>query len=310
MAKSLGYGKVELKIDGIELEEYLKAFEVEVSEQVGEWSKSEQMQELLSMATEQENCGNSKLKYMELTEFADHKSDKKGKDFLRNYTMLEGINCVAPKSLITEADLEALRERQVQRAKEEKLRQEQQKREEQHKKEWKIVYASTNLSTIEAFVSKYPESKYLETAHAKIAEIKEKLLNEEQEEAEVEAKAKWEAVQNVDKKFYKKALEDFIANYGDSTFVSNAKKELENLARATVTKSTNQSLDFSKADDAKSIERAMKAVQNPSEEDKDKLEEAIKNVYPSLNAKKKKQFVKMKLMIKWLGKERFQKITL
>ena len=310
MAKSLGYGKVELKIDGIELEEYLKAFEVEVSEQVGEWSKSEQMQELLSMATEQENCGNSKLKYMELTEFADHKSDKKGKDFLRNYTMLEGINSVAPKSLITEADLEALRERQVQRAKEEKLRQEQQKREEQHKKEWKIVYASTNLSTIEAFVSKYPESKYLETAHAKIAEIKEKLLNEEQEEAEVEAKAKWEAVQNVDKKFYKKALEDFIANYGDSTFVSNAKKELENLARATVTKSTNQSLDFSKADDAKSIERAMKSVQNPSEEDKDKLEEAIKNVYPSLNAKKKKQFVKMKLMIKWLGKERFQKITL
>jgi len=31
MAKSLGYGKVELKIDGIALEEYLKAFEVEVN---------------------------------------------------------------------------------------------------------------------------------------------------------------------------------------------------------------------------------------------------------------------------------------
>jgi len=59
------------------------------------------------MATEQENRGNSKLKYMELKGFADHKS--KDKDFLRNYTMLEGINCVAPKSLITEADLEALK---------------------------------------------------------------------------------------------------------------------------------------------------------------------------------------------------------
>jgi CRISPR-associated protein (TIGR03986 family) len=303
MAKSLGYGKVELKIDGIALEEYLKAFEVEVSEQVGEWSKSEQIQELLSMATEQENRGNSKLKYMELKGFADHKS--KDKDFLRNYTMLEGINCVAPKSLITEADLEALRERQVQRAEEEKLRQEQQKREEQHKKEWEIVYASTNLSTIEAFVSKYPESKYLETAHAKIAEIKEKLLDAEKEEAEAEVKAKWEAVQKVDKKYYKKALEDFIANYGDSTFVSDAKKELESLGGATVSKTTNQGLDFSKADDGKSIERAMKVVQNPSEEDKQKLEEVIKKVYPSLNAKKKKQFAKMKLMVKWLGDDRF-----
>jgi len=308
MAKPLGYGKIEIKIDGIELDEYLKAFEVEVSEQVGEWSKSEQMQELLSMATEQENCGNSKLKYMELTEFADHKSDKKGKDFLRNYTMLEGIKSVTPKSLITEADLEALRERQIQRAEQEKLRQEQQKREEQHKKEWEIVYASTNLSTIEAFVSKYPESKYLETAHAKIAEIKEKLLDVEQAEAEAEVKAKWEAVQKVDKKYYKKALEDFIANYGDSTFVSDAKKELESLGGATVSKATNQGLDFSKADDGKSIERAMKAVQNPSEEDKQKLEEVIKSVYPSLNARKKKQFSKSKLMRRWLGDDRFDKI--
>jgi len=308
MAKSLGYGKVELKIDGIALEEYLKAFEVEMSEQVSEWATSEQVQELLSMATEQENRGNSKLKYMELKGFADHKS--KDKDFLRNYTMLEGINCVAPESFITEADLEALRERQVQRAEEEKLRQEQQKREEQHKKEWEIVYESTNLSTIEAFVSKYPESKYLETAHAKIAEIKQKLLNAEQEEAEQEAKAKWEAVQRVDKKFYKKALEDFIAKYSDSTFVSDAQKELENLAGATVTRSTNQGLDFSKANDGKSIERAMKAVQNPSEEDKQKLEEVIKRVYPSLNAKKKKQFTKMKLMLKWLGQDKFDTLMI
>jgi len=154
-------------------------------------------------------------------------------------------------------------------------------------------------------VTKYPESKYLETAHAKIAEIKEKLLDAEKEESEAEVKAKWEAVQKVDKKYYKKALEDFIANYGDSTFVSDAKKELESLGGATVSKATNQGLDFSKADDGKSIERAMKVVQNPSEEDKQKLEEVIKKVYPNLNAKKKKQFAKMKLMVKWLGDDRF-----
>jgi len=304
MAKSLGYGKVELKIDGIELEEYLKAFEVEISEQVGEWANSEQMLELLSMATEQQNSGNSNLKYMELKSFASNKTGE-GKDFLRNYTMLDGIKPIVPKSLITQADLEALRERQAKRVEREKLHQEQKKREEQHKKEWEIVYESSNLLTIEAFVSKYPDSKYLETANVKIAEIKQKLLDVEQEETEKEAKAKWEAVQRVDKKFYKKALEDFIVNYENSTFVSDAKKELDNLGGTVATKSNNQGLDFSKANDGKSIERAMKVVQNPSKEDKGKLEEIIKTVYPNLNAKKKKQFVKSKLMRKWLGDDGF-----
>ena len=51
MAKSLGYGKIELKVDGIEdINNYLKEFELVVAEQIANWSKSEQIQELLSMA--------------------------------------------------------------------------------------------------------------------------------------------------------------------------------------------------------------------------------------------------------------------
>ena len=44
-------------------------------------------------------------------------------------------------------------------------------------------------------------------------------------------------------------------------------------------------------------------------EDKKLLEDVIQRVYPALNAKKKKQFVKMKLMPKWLGDERFDEVV-
>ena len=52
----------------------------------------------------------------------------------------------------------------------------------------------------------------------------------------------------------------------------------------------------------------MKCVQNPSEEDKQKLIEAIGRVYPSLNARKKRQFAKSKLMARWLGDDLFSKL--
>jgi len=50
----------------------------------------------------------------------------------------------------------------------------------------------------------------------------------------------------------------------------------------------------------------MKRVQNPSEEDNQKLIEVIRRVYPTLNAKKKRQFAKSRLMAQWLGDDRFK----
>ncbi len=307
MAKPLGYGKIDLKLNNIEnVDEYLKAFEVEVSEQVEEWSQSEQIKELLSMATEQQNSGNSKLKYMELEQFAKNKTGDK--DYLRNYTALQNIQTITPTSLISQEDLEQLRERQKERKEQERELQKQRKKEEQHKKEWEIVYNSSNLKTIEDFIKKYPETPYLETAKKKIEEIEAKLQKAEQEKAEQEARVKWEAVQRVDKKYYKKALEDFIANYSNSIFVEDAKKELANMGGALKPKTDNQTLDFSQAKDGKDIERVMKSVQNPTDEDRTKLEEAIKRVYPTLNAKKKKQFQRLKLVVKWLGQDRFSEL--
>jgi len=306
MAKPLGYGKIALSVNGIEIDAYLKAFELEVSEQVGNWAESDQIKELLTMATEQNNQGNSVLKHMELESFADHKS--KEKDYLRNYTMLNGIEPVSPKSLIEPSEIEALRERQAKRKELEKLHQEEKRWEEQHRKEWEIVYASTKLSTVEAFVEKYPDSKYLKTAQAKIAEIKQKLAEEEQAKAEEEAKAKWEAVQHVEKKYYKKALEDYLARYGNSPYASEARQALEKLTGTTSSSPNTASMNFDQAHDAKSIERVMKSIQTPSEEDKHKLEEALRRIYPALNAKKKKQLERSKLIVRWLGKERFNDI--
>lgn len=113
-------------------------------------------------------------------------------------------------------------------------------------------------------------------------------------------------MQKVDKKYYQKALNDFRDNYPNSVFVADAKKELEAFNQKS--KEQDKALDFSNAKDGKAIERAMKIVQNPSEEDKNLLEEAIRKVYPNLNAKKKKQFETMKLMVKWLGQDRFEKV--
>jgi len=113
-------------------------------------------------------------------------------------------------------------------------------------------------------------------------------------------------VLKVDRKYFKQALSDYITNYPNSPFVQKAKEELEKLNSATQSKPKAQTLDFSQAKDAKSIERAMKRVQNPSEEDKQKLIEAIRRVYPTLNAKKKRQFAKSRLMAQWLGDDRFK----
>ena len=260
------------------------------------------------MATEQVNGGNSQLKYMKLEDFA--KSKSQNKDYLRSYTALDNISTIAVKSLISSDDLEALKVLQEERKAKERAYQEQLKKEQEHEKEWEIVYDSSNIATIESFVRKYPKSKYLKTANEKIEALKAEIEKEKLLEGQKEAIEKWEAVLRVDKKYKQKALEDYINNYPNSPKIAEAKKELENMGGGATPKSSNQKLDFSNATDAKSIERAMKPIQNPSEEDKEKLEEAIKRVYPNLNAKKKKQFLKSKLMVRWLGDERLNRLLL
>jgi hypothetical protein len=266
LAKSLGYGKISLKVNGIEnIEVYLKEFETEMSEQVEGWAESEQIKELLSMATEQQNSGNSKLKYMDLPQFASNKTGDQ--DYLRNYTALDNIQTVTAKSLISEEDLEALRERQEARREKEKLKLEKRKRDEEHKKEWDVVYASTTLSTIEAFIAKYKDSPYLETAHEMIENLKKKAHEAEEKIKEELAKTKWEAVLKVADKYKKKALEDFIENYSDSKFVVEAKEILKSMGgERKPAENVNIDILFS-AKDGKKFKKVLKNINIKGQEE-------------------------------------------
>lgn len=304
MAKALGYGKISAVLSGIDNREiYLKAFETEVSEQVEGWSQSEQLEELFTMATEQKNTGNSSLKYMELKAFADNKKNN-SKDYLRNYTALDGINTVLPKSLITEEDLEALRVRQVERKRLEAMLLEKKKQEAKHDAEWKIVYESTTVSTIEAFIAKYPESKYLKTANEKIAEIKAEEENVRICEKEKEAQNKWEAVQNVEDKYKQKALEDFIAKYGYSSLATDAKRALDTLSTESSPASTSsKDIDtLASAQDGKRFKSILDGL-TISEADKSTIKTYALSVYKNLNKKKRKNFFKEAQLGRFIGKD-------
>lgn len=109
MAKPLGYGKVKINIEGIkfsghfngkfpEADDLMRAFEEYMNTQLGAaWHKSEQITELITMATEQNNRDRSELNYMkEVEDFAKVKN--KPKQALDKYTRLTDIKEVQVKS--------------------------------------------------------------------------------------------------------------------------------------------------------------------------------------------------------------------
>ena len=278
MAKALGYGKIKIDIDLKNLKysqaEYLKAYEEEMTLFMDKWIDTPQIKELFAMANNK-ILNDKSLEYQKLEnpttrdrEKNDFNRAKKNREYLKRYSETGNVNQEALKSLVDKSEIEQ----------EKKAREEEQKRVEELEKE-------------------------------RIAQelILEKKKKKEQEELKKELD-KWKSIHiPSNQKYLKDTLKKFIEDYPNSSKIEEAKKELEALT-VSKPKVTNQALDFSNATDAKSIERAMKPIQNPSDEEKDKLEEVIKSVYPNLNAKKKKQLAKSKLMVRWLGQDRFDKI--
>ncbi len=107
MAKPLGYGKVEIKIDKTnyllsKTEEYMKEFEkyMEINMENNEkWLSSQQIKELFTMKSEQNN--QDILGYMDLVEFP--KAKNKG-EYLKRYSKLLGKE-VVPKTMMSSEDL-------------------------------------------------------------------------------------------------------------------------------------------------------------------------------------------------------------
>jgi CRISPR-associated protein (TIGR03986 family) len=231
MAKSLGYGKIDIKLNGIEkLQEYLKAFESEMTLTVEKWAQSEQIKELFSMATEQNNTENSQLKYMKVTEFAASKSNK---DYLRIYTKLNNIKTVVPSSFISQEDLDALEQKQIQREKDNRLRLEKEKELAVFQEELQVVEKSDNIQVLENFIKKYTDYENIE----KIITQKELLqktqeLNKHQKVND-EAKKAWDGIH--DPKYAKnlqKSLASFIKKWEKKNKGSEFVLELVEKAKA------------------------------------------------------------------------------
>lgn len=262
MAKSLGYGKVELKIDGIEdISSYLKEFELVIGEQIANWSKSEQLQELISMAIEQQNSGSSILKYMELSEFAKNKN-RDQEDYLAIYTSLSGIKKVNLKSFLTEnenKDLlskrEALKEELKKKVEEEKAKKiekealerkiqtelaEQEAKLKKQNNDLEKALSSNDIQTIKNFILKYPNNENI----SHLQDIQNTLEEAQQQnkfsELNHEVQKAWDNIHNPQyKSKLKGALDSFIKkweaekNNKNSEFVlnlvQNAKNEFKKL---------------------------------------------------------------------------------
>ena len=229
-AKSLGYGKIDIKLNGIDnLESYLKEFELVVGEQILNWADSIELKELISMSIEQDNSQNSQLCYMPLDDFAKNKTEK-SKDYLRSYTQLNNIKSLSVKTLIDKKDLDELKERNklfLQKQEEYKITKKLKK---EHDDAYELLKISENIDQIQSFINKYSDSIYLNEANTMIKKIKLKEQEQREQKAQQEANLQWEKVQKVDLKFKQKALQDFIDNYPKANEFSLAEKELEKLS--------------------------------------------------------------------------------
>jgi CRISPR-associated protein (TIGR03986 family) len=213
MAKSLGYGKIELKIDNInDLEKYLKTFELEMNSNIASWAKSEQVKELMTMATEQNNEKNSRLKYMSLENFAKNKTGNK--DYLRSYSALENIVTTEINSLISQKDLEELKQVLAQKEKEKQLQIEEEKEHKRFEEELNKVKNSQNIQQLDNFITKYPQYENLDELYSLKQELQSKEQSNKHQKLNGEAKKAWDGIH--DPKYIKsiqKSLQSFIKKW-------------------------------------------------------------------------------------------------
>jgi CRISPR-associated protein (TIGR03986 family) len=193
LAKPLGYGKIEIELGAItDITPYLKEFELQLGEQIENWSESEQITELLTMATPQDNQGNSKLKYMKLPDFANHKS--KTKDYLRPYTKLDNIKTIRVTSLLSEEDKSTFlqrREAYKKRVEEERVQKLEAEKEKQRLKEQKEKYEEAldcdTPQIIQNFINKYPDDENIQVLQEKLTAMQQALQSNKHKEVEESA---------------------------------------------------------------------------------------------------------------------------
>jgi len=306
MAKSLGYGKIELEVGFENKLEYMREFELLMSGFKNDWLESEQLKELFSMAIEQNNQGNSKLEYMVLEEFAKNKS--KTKDFLKRYTKLNNIITVTPTSLLDETkkvEFSKLREEYLQK---EKMLKEKQEQKEKYLSDEKIAKESENKSILKNFINKYPNSEIIEDIKDKLEKIIQNEEENQKKKLQEEIKNKWENIHNpANKKYLKDALQNFIEEYPTSNYIQIAKSELQELEPSKQSNKKVNLDDLKKATDGKQLKKLFESLDKENI-DLEEFEKVILEIYRSLKGKKQKNFFKEAQIGRFLNKEIEDKI--
>jgi len=289
MAKSLGYGKVDIKLNGIDdITPYLKEFETYITNDIEEWKDSVQIKELLAMSTEQNNSGNSKLEYMKLEDFAKHKS--KNKDYMKCYSQLQNINTIEITSLIDQDELKKHKEQQARIEK-------QRKEKEKQNNDWQKAILSNSIQALEHFISSYPDSKQIDEANLLIKDI----IKKEQEEKENKAKEEVKkAFDGLDKK-NPKHIESFIKKWQNTHYAQEFITQLQvNNEKSSNTSSLEE---LNTVDNASRFKKILEENEDKLQESKELIKSNAIRVYNSLKAKPKKNFFKDIQLQRFLGKD-------
>jgi hypothetical protein len=240
MAKPLGYGKIELKITNLknlnyQFEDYLKEFEscmnTEIFDGKIKWHTSEQIVNLLTMATPQND---NNLEYMELTDFAKKKNDR---NYLHRYINLNGVTKKECKSIINKTNIDSYLDDVAVFKQRERLKQERAKQEEEEKKKIKQEKAKQdlmnneaqkiqielskpskeiNIQIVENFISNYSDYEKLDEIKTKLQKIKNNLTQDKHSEVNSKFDNALRALQSKkgNQKQYKKELDKFLKKWG------------------------------------------------------------------------------------------------
>jgi len=279
MAKALGYGKISIEI-GLEnlnytQEEYLKAYEEEMTIFQDDWIESFQLKELFSMANN-EIVNDKSLEYQKLENHKDENDfteAKKSRRYLERYSKIGNVNQVDLESFVDKSKIEE--EKNAREAEQERL----------------------------ALLEKQEKAKKLQEEKDREKERAEQKKEED----------KWEAIHKPhNQKYLQDALQKFISDYPNSLKLKEAKKELEVF---TTKESKSVKSDDSIFSNSKNVGHLKNVVNSnkKSDENKTLLEEAIERIYDETKKNKRKKYIdefnkKGKIIKEWLGEERFQKV--
>lgn len=299
LAKSYGYGKVSLGITKTSSlkysqEEYIKAFEsavnFEVFDSESKWHESEQIKNLFTMAKPQDD---SNLKYMELKKFASEKNKNEdgSYNYLDRYINLDGVSSQQANSY---SEIKTIEEYQKSTKQIREVYLENKAQKEQLKKEkddWEKAKASNTVQSLEKFIN----SIYTKEALELISNIKLEEEKVKHQENQKKAEEKWDAIQKVDKKYFKDALKKFILDYPNSSHIKEAKMRLEELSTKNNFENKDDLSGLETKKDFKGFRKIIldyKDLKKLDSKDKEQIKKALIIFYNNTSKKNQKKFIK------------------